>query len=238
MPTQSIGRALRPACIIASAVVTWALVTGLLLSSAGASPASERAQAKKLLLVAADMPKGWKTEKGSTGGGSGTIPGADQLASCIGVPARLVHSNSPKADSPYFENKNGALEVQDEVSVFSSALTARRSLAAIANTKTPGCVATLMNGTFRARIVASAGKGTTLGVITVTRADPATFGPGTTGFVMMLPITANGVSFTGEIAAIYFIKGRFGQEINFNSYGSTFPSPTARALTAKAAALL
>jgi hypothetical protein len=204
----------------------------------GASPASERAQAKKLLLVATDMPKGWKTEKGSAGGSSGTVPGANQLAACIGVPASLVNSNSPTAFSPYFESKNGSLEVQDEVSVFPSTTGARRGLDAIANAKTPGCVATLMNGTFRARILASAGKGTTLGVVTVTRADPATFGPGTTGFVMMLPITSNGVSFTGEIAAVYFIKGKLGQEINFNSYGSTFPSSTARALTAKAAARL
>jgi len=231
-------RTLHPTSIIATAVVTCALLTGALFTAAGASPASEKAQAKKLLLVAADMPKGWKTEKGSGGSGSGNIPGATQLAGCIGVSPSLINSNPPEADSPYFENKKGSLEVQDEVSVFSSSTTARHELAAIANPKTPACMATLMNGSFRSGIAASAGKGATLGVITVTRADPANFGPGTAGLVISLPITASGVSITADIAAIYTTKGKFGQEINFNSYGAAFPSSTARALVAKAVARL
>jgi hypothetical protein len=48
---------------------------------------------------------------------------------------------------------------------------------------------TLMNGSFKAQILASAGKGATLGTITVTRADPANFASGTTGLVMSLPIS-------------------------------------------------
>jgi hypothetical protein len=232
------GRIRHRLTIVATAAVTCALCTGALFTAAGASPASEKAQAKKLLLVAADMPRGWKTEKGSGGGGSGNIPGATQLASCIGVPPSLINSSPPEADSPYFENKSGSLEVQDEVSVYSSSTTAARELAAIANPKTPACMATLLNGSFKARVAASAGKGSTLGVITVTRADPANFGHGTTGLVISLPITASGVSITADIAAIYATKGRFGQEINFNSYGSPFPSSTARALVAKAVARL
>ena len=197
------GRIQHPLTIIATMAVTGALYTGALFTAAGASPASEKAQAKKHLLVAADMPKGWKMEKGSGGGGSGNIPGATKLASCIGVPPNLINSNPPKADSPYFDNKSGSLEVQDEVSVFSSSATAGHELAAISNPKTPACMATLLNGSFKAHVAASAGKGSTLGVITVTRADPANFGPGTAGLVISLPITASGVSITADIAAIY-----------------------------------
>ena len=51
-------------------------------------------------------------------------------------------------------------------------------------------------------------------------------------------LAASGVSITADIAAIYATKGRFGQEINFNSYGSPFPSSTSRALFAKALARL
>jgi hypothetical protein len=238
MRIKEAGRVLHPSSIIATAAITCALVTGALCTAAGASPASEKAQAKKLLLVAADMPKGWKTERGSGGGGSGSIPGATQLAGCIGVAPSLINSNPPAANSPYFENKKGSLEVQDEVSVFSSSTTARHELAAIANPKTPACMATLMNGSFKSGIAASAGKGATLGTITVTRADPANFGPGTAGLVISVPISASGVSITADIAAVYATKGKFGQEINFNSYGSPFPPSTSKALVAKALARL
>ena len=111
-------------------IVTVLLAVGLTLGTqvagAGASTASSKAQAKKLLLVLSDMPKGWKTEKGSGGGGSSNFPGATQLASCIGVPASLITSNPPEVDSPYYENKSGSLEVQDSVSVFPSAKSGAR----------------------------------------------------------------------------------------------------------------
>jgi hypothetical protein len=223
----------RPAGVLAGAVLTAALVVGGSGSWAGASPASDRAQAKKLLLVLSDLPTGWHTEKGSAGNGSGNFPGASQLAGCIGVPASAT-TPPPQADGPYFENKGGTLEVQDNVSVFPSAGAAQAALAATANAKTPGCMSTIMNGAFKSKIAASAGKGTKLGTITVTRADPADFGPGTTGVVMTVPFTAKGSSYTTKIAAVYAIKGKFGQQIEFYSYGTSFPASIARPLTATA----
>ena len=51
-----------------NAIVTVLLAVGLTLGTqvagAGASTASSKAQAKKMLLVLSDMPKGWKKEKG------------------------------------------------------------------------------------------------------------------------------------------------------------------------------
>jgi hypothetical protein len=105
----------------------------------------------------------------------------------------------------------------------------------MANAKTPGCMSTIMNGAFKAKIAASAGKGAKLGTITVTRADQANFGPGTTDVVMSLPIAAQGLSVTDDIAAVYVIKGKLGQQIDFNSYGTAFPASIARTLTATAA---
>jgi hypothetical protein len=180
------------------------------------------------------MPKGWKKESGSSGSGSSNFPGAGQLASCIGVPASLIRSNPPEVDSPYYENKSGSLEVQDSVSIFPSARTATTNINAMANTKTPGCMTTLMNGAFKAQILASAGKGATLGTITVTRADPADFAAGTTGLVMSLPITVPGGSIDATLTAVFSIKGRLGQQIVFNSYGPGFPTPLAKSLTATA----
>ena len=83
---------------------------------------------------------------------------------------------------------------------------------------------TLMNGAFKAQILASAGKGATLGTITVTRSDPARFAGASTGLVMTLPISEQGVSLKAVITAVYYVKGKFGQEIDFNSYGPAFPT--------------
>jgi hypothetical protein len=222
--------------VIATALVGSGLVMGTLTTGAGASSASSaKAEAKTHLLVLADLPKGWTKEKRSSSSGSSQFPGAGQLAGCIGVPSSLITSNPPSADSPYFQSKDGSLEVQDNVAVFPSAAKAAASLAAIGNAKTPSCMSTLMNGTYKSQITATVPKGTAIGTITVTAIGPASYGTGTAGFTMGLPITTNGVSFTATLTAVYFIRGKLGQQLSFNSYGPAFPASLAKRLTAAAA---
>jgi hypothetical protein len=230
MPDITGRGVLRAANVIVVALLALGLTLGTQVAGAGASAASSRTSAKKLLLTLSDMPKGWKKERGSGGGGSSNFPGASQLASCIGVPTSLISSNPPEVDSPYFEDKAGTLEVQDSVSIFPSARAATADLNALANTKTPACMTTLMNGSFKAQILASAGKGATLG----TRFDAANFASGATGIVMSLPISEQGVSLTAIITAVYYVKGKLGQQIDFNSYGPAFPTSLAKSLTATA----
>jgi hypothetical protein len=91
-----------------------------------------------------------------------------------------------------------------------------------------------MNGAFKAQIIGSAGKGATVGTIAVTRADTADLPPGTTGLVMSLPITDQGISVDASLTAVYYIKGKLGQQIDFNSYGPVFPASLAESLTATA----
>jgi hypothetical protein len=220
--------------VLAVTLLAAGLALGTQVTGAGASTASNKAQAKKLLLVLADMPKGWKKEKGSGGSGSSSLPGATLLASCIGVPSSLISSNPPEVDSPYYENQSGSLEVQDSVSIFPSAKDASEEFDALANTKTPACMTTLMNGAFKSQIIGSAGKGATVGTITVTRADTAGLAPGSTGLVMSLPITDQGISVDASLTAVYYIKGKLGQQIDFNSYGPVFPTSLAKSLTAAA----
>ena len=234
MPEVTRRGLLRATTVSVVVLLALVLTLGTQVAGAGASAASSKAQAKKLLLTLSDMPKGWKKEKGSAGGGSSNFPGATQLAGCIGVPASLITSNPPEADSPYYENKSGSLEVQDSVSVFPSAKAAQSDYEALANAKTPACMSTLMNGAFKAQILASAGKGATLGTITVTRADPTGFANGSTGLVMSLPISEQGVSLTAVITTVYYVKGKFGQQIDLNSYGPAFPTSLAQSLTATA----
>jgi hypothetical protein len=217
-----------------------AIATGLLLSTTtapvGASTSSSVAQAKKHLLVIADLPKGWTTEKGTggSGGGSGGLPGGSQLAACIGVPASVIGDNSPSATGPYFQNKDQSLEVQDTVTVFPSASYARTEVAAMGNAKTPGCVAAYMNGPGKSAIESQGNKGETIGTITVTPLDPHVYGTGVAGVVMSLPVTYQGVTVNTQLVSVNAAKGRLGQSITYNSYGLPFPASLAKHLTAVA----
>jgi hypothetical protein len=230
----------RTSTLLLSTLVPAGLLLTLVAGTAGVAGAKSSAQvteAKKHLLVIADMPKGWTTEKGTGGSGSGSsaFPGAAQLASCIGIDPALINQNPPEADSPYFQSKDQSLEVQDSVSVFTSAQKANASLSAIANTKTPTCMTTAMNTpSIKSQFAASAGKGATIGTITVTPIDTASYGKGVAGFTMGLPIASQGISVDAKLTAIYFVHGALGQQISFNSYGPAFPVALAKRLTSVA----
>ncbi len=217
-----------------------AIATGLLLwtmtTPVGASTSSSVAQAKKHMLVIADLPKGWKAEKGTggSGGGSGGLPGGSQLAACIGVPASVIGDNSPSATGPYYQNKDRSLEVQDTVTVFPSASYAHTEIAAMGNAKTPGCVAAYMNGPGKSAIEAQGNKGETIGTITVTPLDPHVYGPGVAGVVMSLPVTYQGVTVSTQLISVNATKGRLGQSITYNAYGPPFPASLAKHLTSVA----
>ena len=219
--------------VIAAGLFASGLLFGALATGAGASKASDQAQAKKHLLVISDLPKGWKTEKRTGGGGNrSNIPGAAQLASCLGVPSKLINPNPPQSNSPYFQNKDGSQEVQDSVSNFPSTKSATEAYDAVANAKTPACMTTLMNNpSLKSQIASSGGKGTTVGAITVTATDPARYGTGTAGFTMSIPITSRGYSIATQITSLYFTQGRLGQQITFYSYGEPFPTTLSTNLT-------
>jgi hypothetical protein len=203
---------------------------------AGDAGASVLAQAKTHLLKLSDMPKGWATEKGTGGnGGSNKFPGASQLASCIGVPPKLITSNPPEVDSPYYENKSGSLEVQDSVTVFPSVKNAQAEYLAMSNAKTPTCLTAIANGqAFKSQLAAAGGEGAVIGTITVVKRSTASYAPGTTSLTMDIPITDQGVNITAQLTEVFFIKGNLGQQISFNSYNATFPASLSRSLTALA----
>ncbi len=207
----------------------------------GVSAASTQAQtqAKKHLLVLSDMPKGWKAEKGSTvstsNGPLTGFPGAPQLAGCVGVPPSVFTASPPQATSPYFENADGALEVQDSVSVFTSVNDANAAYAAIESSKLAPCLIPIVNtGSFKSQALAGTPKGTTIGNVTVTEINPAHYGTNTAGVAIAIPATTNGISISIDITTVFFVKGRLTQEITFNSYTSAFPMSLAQHLTSVA----
>jgi hypothetical protein len=217
------ARKLRGVCA-GTALFATGLIATAGAASAGAAT-SAQVQAKKHLLVLSDMPKGWKAEKGTggTGGGSG-LSGGSGVAACIGVPAAVVNDNSPGESSPYYENKDGSLEVQDDVTVFPSPAYATRELDAMGSSKTPDCLQSWINGAGKSSFESAAGKGVTLGKVTVSALDPAVYGTGVTGVVANLPITYRGVTVNGQLISVNFNKGRLGQSITYTSYLGGFPN--------------
>jgi hypothetical protein len=216
------------------------VAVGLLVGAqaAAASAASDQAQAKNHLLGLSDMPNGWSAEKGTAGSGSsGDFSGlglAEQLAGCIGVPS-VFSSYPPYANSPYYENQDQMLEVQDAVYVFPSVKDALDQVTAISSAKTPGCMTAFMNSAAaRSQIEGAVGKGATIGTITVTAVDPSLYIKNTAGYTMNVPVIVSGISFVTHLTDLFFNKGRLGQDITFNSYGTTFPTSLAKRLTSVA----
>jgi hypothetical protein len=207
---------------LAAAALACMLMVGLASSGAGASAASENALAKKALLTLRDMPKGWTSTKVSSGGNKDLL-GAKQLAHCIGVSSSVIEANPPQVQSPDFHSANQAYEVDDQISIFPSVAKAKAQFNAVSNTKTPACMGTILNGTYKRTIESSGGGKTKVGIITVARGASPT---GTVAFVVGLPITAEGQSILAHLTIVYFLHGRLGQEIVFYDFGSPFPAST------------
>jgi hypothetical protein len=209
-----------------------ALAFGLVfgLSAAGASATSVKSQAKRALLVLSDMPKGWK-KTAASGNGSNNFPGAKELAGCIGVNSALIESNPPEVDSPDFHSANQSYEVDDAVSIFPTVANAKAEFAAVANAKTPTCLASLMNGPFKSQISSAGGAGTTVGTISVAAASTP---KNTAAFSVNLPITDQGVTIQAKLTIVYFIKGRLGQQITYYGFGPAFPASLQQRLTTTA----
>ncbi len=202
---------------------------------AGASTRGALGLAKSRLLRLSDLPAGWKAVTGVTTGGGGPFPGAGQLARCIGVPASVITAKPPEADSPDFQNKDGSLGVQDSVSVFSSAGLATAELHAIADAKTPSCMAAFANTpTFKAKLLGSAGQGATIGTISVAPLPSGPSGLGAAGFTISVPVHAGRSTVTSVLTEVFAVRGRLGVQVTFDSYDAAFPAALARRLVGTA----
>ncbi len=223
-------------CVLALGL---AVGTATVWAGAGAAASSKRtnalAFAKSHLLRLSDLPSGWKAENTVSTGKGGSFPGAKQLARCLHVPTKLIATTAPEANSPYFQNKDGSLEVQGSISVFATAQNANAQYAAISDAKTPRCMTGLANtSSFKSKVLGSAGQGTKLGHISVTSANGGVVGSNAAGFTIRIPIKAQGASVTALLTEIFFISGRFGEQISFNAYDKVFPASLAKRLVSTA----
>ncbi|HEY2562707.1 MAG TPA: hypothetical protein VGI44_03280, partial [Acidimicrobiales bacterium] len=236
IPTKRSRRDLfmrRVAVLAASGAMAGGLLVAVVPPPAAlASGSSTLAQAKKDLLVRSDMPKGWFTESGTANTQNGEYPAGPNFAQCLGEPANFPAAAPPEVDSPYYQNKDGSLEVQDSITVFANAAQATSSFGALANPKLEGCATTLLND----YLSANPPKGGTVGTATVSPPLGSKFGPATDGFVEVAPITAQGEKATATTTTVFFLRGVVGQQLDFSVYSApgssgTFPAALIRQLT-------
>lgn len=197
---------------------------------AGASNPSTVAQARKALLVLSDMPPGW-TSSSSGSQNNGSFPGAEQLASCLAVPADVLNSNAPTAYSQDFSSKNQQFMVADNVSIYPTARGARASFTTLANARTPGCITAFFNGTGKSILTSGAPAGASVGTVVVARTPASDYGPGTTNFTAFLPITHQEVVINSQVTVVDFVKGAEEQTVTLDSYGTGFPVSVSRHVT-------
>jgi hypothetical protein len=190
-------------------------------SSSGSSKAASLAQARKDLLVLSDLPAGWTSTKNPNANNNSSL-GNKQLAHCIGVSAALIAENPPSVYSPQFQSSDGTLTVADSVAVFPSTKNATAEYGVGSNPKFPSCLTALASGPLKAKLFGKLPKGTTVGMPLVSAVAASALAPGTAGYSLSVPVTAQGVTLNVTVTQLITIKGRLGHQVTFTSAGTPF----------------
>jgi hypothetical protein len=229
----AIGAALS-ACLLSGVVgVAGALVAPGGPAGAASSPnASQIAQAKKSLILLSDLPQGWTAPKssGDTPASGRTVPGAAQLATCLGVAKKVIENMAPTESSPSFTSKDEQQSAQDSVTIDPSASAARASFASIAGAKTPGCLNTILNGVGKQTLAGSLQPGESMGTISVSAVTPAGLAPHSAGFSIAVPIKYKSQVINSQITIIDVAKGHEESELTLTSVRSDFPAALSKHL--------
>jgi hypothetical protein len=200
--------------------------------AASSSSSSQYAQAKTSLILLSDLPQGWTAPKatGDSKASGRTVPGAAQLATCLGVAKDVIENVAPTESSPSFASKNGQQSAQDSVTIDPSATAAKASYASIAGAKTPGCLNTILNGVGKQTLAGSLQAGETIGTITVSDTAPAALAPHSAGFTIAVPITYKSQVVNSQITIIDVAKGHEESELTLTSVRSPFPAALSKHL--------
>jgi hypothetical protein len=237
---RGVGRARSARHGIAAVFATLAagLLTATALVAFGPSQAafahasqSQLAHARNELLVLADMPAGWIKTKSTN---SDTTVGNAQLARCLGVPEALVAENPPSVNSPQFQNHQGTLTVDDNVTVFPSTKNAAAELAVSSSSKMPSCLTQLASGPLKTKYFGKLPKNVSIGTPLVSPTAASAFGADTPGYSLSVPVTSHGVTVNITVTQFVAVKGVFGQQLTFTAVGTPFSIPLEQRITAAA----
>ncbi len=194
---------------------------------------SATGRGERALLSLSDLPAGWNAA-GSAAPATRTSPWSKQLASCVGVPARVARIAPAKINGPGFTSADHVFAVEDSVSVYRSAAQARAGYAAMADAKTPACMNTVGGAALRSGIQREAGSNATVGNVTIAGLQTATRPANSAGFTVTIPLVSGGRVLTITSTQIALLDGPLVQELTFNGNGTAFPTQLEQQLVAAA----
>ena len=230
--------------VLFAGIFTLSLVGGLVASLSGGAVAatahrqrevarSTAGRGQRALLTLSDLPSGW-TAAGTAAPATRTSPWSKQLASCVGVPARVATITPARISSPGFTSADHVFAVEDSVSVYGSAAQARAGYAAMADAKTPACMNTVGGAALRSGIQREAGSNATVGNVTIAGLQATTRPADSTGFTVTIPLVSGGRVLTITSTQVAVLDGSLVHELTFNGNGTAFPTQLEQQLVAAA----
>jgi hypothetical protein len=187
------------------------------------------------LLRLADLPSGW-TSGSSAASPTRVTPWSSKLAKCVGIPARVAKEAPTKVNSPDFTSADQVDAVEDSVSVYPSAAQAQAEYAALASSKTTGCMNSVASLALQKNMQKEAGSTTTVGIVSFAGLPAAAAALHMTGFTVSIPIARGGRVLTVTSTQVDFVSGALLHQVTFNGNGAAFPAPLEEQLLATAQA--
>jgi hypothetical protein len=182
------------------------------------------ARGAQALLQLSDLPSGWVA--GQTPAATTRVsPWSSGLASCVGIPARIATVAPTKVNSPDFTSADQALAVEDSVSVLPSKAVARAEYAAMASSRTAGCMNRVAAPALQSSMQHQAGSGATVGVISFSGLPAAAGAHHMAGFTVTIPIARGGRVLKVTSTQVDFVTGPLLHQVTFNGNGTSFPAP-------------
>jgi hypothetical protein len=180
------------------------------------------ARGTAVLLRLTDLPTGW-TAGGTPAAPTRATPWSPQLASCVGIPTRVAKIAPTKVQSPDFSSANKVDAVEDSVSVYPSAAQAQAEFAAMAGSKTTGCMNRVASSALQKSMQQEAGTTTTVGVVSFAGLPAGAAALHLAGFTVTIPIARGGRVLTVTSTQVDFVSGSLLHQLTFNGNGAAFP---------------
>ena len=175
------------------------------------------------LLQLSDLPSGWSSG-GAAAAPTRVTPWSPQLASCVGIPARVAKIAPTKVQSPDFSSADKVDAVEDSVSVYPSAAQAQAEFAAMAGSKTTECMNSVASPALQRSMQQQAGTTTTVGVVSFAGLPAGAAAQDLAGFTVTIPIARGGRVLTVTSTQVDFVSGSLLHQVTFNGNGAAFPA--------------
>ena len=194
-------------------------------SSPKAPPVDSQTAARgtAALLQLSDLPSGWSSG-GAAAPPTRVTPWSPQLASCVGIPARVAKIAPTKVQSPDLSSADKVDAVEDSVSVYPSAAQAQAEFAAMAGTKTTACMNRVASPALQKSMQQEAGSTTTVGVVSFAGLPAGAAAQKLAGFTVTIPIARGGRVLTVTSTQVDFVSGSLLHQVTFNGNGAVFPA--------------